>query len=96
MDEVAQLNKEMDDKKPIMQSIKKAGEDIQSKCHPSAEQPMKYWLKVLQNRWDEVTNAVDNKRDDLEMVSVGIIIKTSLPKFAQLLKFIQKSHIGWF
>lgn len=72
MDEVAQLNKEMDDKKALMESIKKAGEDIQSRCHPSAEQAMKYWLKVLQNRWDEVTNAVDNKRDDLEMVSVGI------------------------
>ncbi|EFO27979.2 spectraplakin [Loa loa] len=67
MDEVAQLHKEMDDKKPLIQSIKKAGEDIQSKCHPSAEQPMKYWLKVLENRWDEVTNAIDSKRDDLAM-----------------------------
>uniref|UniRef100_A0A0R3RSE7 GAR domain-containing protein n=1 Tax=Elaeophora elaphi TaxID=1147741 RepID=A0A0R3RSE7_9BILA len=88
MDEVAQLNKEMDDKKPLMESIKKTGEDIQSKCHPSAEQPMKYWLKVLQNRWDEVTNAVDNKRDDLETQLNELHAREKM--IADLLKYIEE------
>ncbi|VDN02146.1 unnamed protein product [Thelazia callipaeda] len=66
MDEIAQLHKEMDDMRPTLESIKKAGQEIELKCHPLAEQPMKYWLKVLQNRWEEVTNAVDSKRDDFE------------------------------
>ncbi|VBB27153.1 unnamed protein product [Acanthocheilonema viteae] len=88
MDEVAQLNKEMDDKKPLMESIKKTGEDIQSKCHPSAEQPMKYWLKVLQNRWYEVTSAVDKKRDDLEMQLNELHAREKMT--TDLLKYIEE------
>ncbi|KAM3720341.1 Microtubule-actin cross-linking factor [Dirofilaria immitis] len=88
MDEIAQLHKEMDDKEPLMQSIKKTGEDIQSKCHPSAVQPMKYWLKVLQNRWDEVTNAIDSKRDDLEMQLNGLRAREKMT--ADLLKYIEE------
>ncbi|VDK80304.1 unnamed protein product, partial [Onchocerca ochengi] len=88
MDEVAQLHKELDDKKPLMQSIKKTGEDIQSKCHPSAVQPMKYWLKVLQSRWDEVTNAVDSKRDDLETQLNELRAREKM--IADLLKYIEE------
>uniref|UniRef100_A0AAF5PYW1 GAR domain-containing protein n=2 Tax=Wuchereria bancrofti TaxID=6293 RepID=A0AAF5PYW1_WUCBA len=88
MDEVAQLLKEMDDKRILMQSIKKTGEDIHSKCHPSAEQPMKYWLKVLQNRWDEVTNAIDNRRDDLEMQLSELRAREKM--IADLLKYIEE------
>uniref|UniRef100_A0A183DHW2 DHC_N2 domain-containing protein n=1 Tax=Gongylonema pulchrum TaxID=637853 RepID=A0A183DHW2_9BILA len=62
MDESAQLRKELDDKESFMKDIRKAGEDIQSKCHSLAEHPMKYWLEVVQTRWDEVSNAVDGKR----------------------------------
>ncbi|KAK6106184.1 Spectrin repeat family protein [Brugia pahangi] len=88
MDEVAQLLKEMDDKRILMQSIKKTGEDIHSKCHPSAEQPMKYWLKVLQNRWDEVMNAIDNRRDDLEMQLRELRAREKM--IAELLKYIEE------
>lgn len=72
MDEVAQIRKEMDDKEPVMKALRKIGEGIQSKCHHLAEQPMKYWLKVLQTRWDEVSNAVDARRDDLDKVKLFV------------------------
>ncbi|MCP9258009.1 hypothetical protein DINM_001173 [Dirofilaria immitis] len=79
MDEIAQLHKEMDDKEPLMQSIKKTGKIY-------SPNPMKYWLKVLQNRWDEVTNAIDSKRDDLEMQLNGLRAREKMT--ADLLKLI--------
>ncbi|VDK31973.1 unnamed protein product [Gongylonema pulchrum] len=91
MDELAQLRKELDDKEPLMKDIKKAGEDIQSKCHSLAEQPMKYWLKVVQTRWDEVSNAVDGKRDDLEKQLNELRLREKM--VADLLKYIaEKSN----
>lgn len=69
MDEVAQLRKEMDDRVVKINSLKSFGQTLQSKCHPLAEQPLKYWMKILQNRWEEVSNAVDSRRDFLEKVS---------------------------
>ncbi|KIH63921.1 spectrin repeat-containing domain protein [Ancylostoma duodenale] len=35
-----------------------AGREIQAKCHPRAEQPMKHWLRVVENRWREVEERV--------------------------------------
>lgn len=69
MDEAAQLRKEMDDQEPRMISIRDAGKAIQEKCHPLAEQPMKYWLKILQTRWDEISDGIEAKRDELEKVN---------------------------
>lgn len=68
MDEVAQLRKEMDDEAARLDDILKAGKEIYAKCHPLAEQPMKCWLRILQARWDEVSQAIDSKRDDLDKV----------------------------
>uniref|UniRef100_A0A0N5AJF6 GAR domain-containing protein n=1 Tax=Syphacia muris TaxID=451379 RepID=A0A0N5AJF6_9BILA len=53
MDEVAQIRKELDDASPRLEKVLNLGREILSKCHTNAEQNMKYWLKVLQTRWDE-------------------------------------------
>ncbi|MFH4976436.1 hypothetical protein AB6A40_003145 [Gnathostoma spinigerum] len=66
MDEVAQIRKELDDRVPQLENALKTGRDIQNACSQAAVQPMKYWLKILQTRWDEVSCAVDSKRESLE------------------------------
>uniref|UniRef100_A0A915B3J8 Microtubule-actin cross-linking factor 1 n=1 Tax=Parascaris univalens TaxID=6257 RepID=A0A915B3J8_PARUN len=86
MDEVAQLRKEMDDEAARLDDILKAGKEIYAKCHPLAEQPMKCWLRILQARWDEVSQAIDSKRDDLEKQLTEVREQDEL--IAELMKFI--------
>ncbi|EYC36088.1 hypothetical protein Y032_0935g3110, partial [Ancylostoma ceylanicum] len=42
-----------------------AGREIQAKCHPRAEQPMKHWLRVVENRWREVEERVSEREFSL-------------------------------
>lgn len=81
MDEVAQVRKELDDKVPTLEGVLASGREILSKCHPNAEQNMKYWLKILQGRWDEVSQIADTKRVDLEKVVISLV---SLVEFCSL------------
>ncbi|KHN76670.1 Dystonin [Toxocara canis] len=86
MDDVVQLRKEMDDEASRLEAILKSGKEIYAKCHPLAEQPMKCWLRILQTRWDEVSQSIDSKRDGLETQLTELREQDEL--IAELMKFI--------
>ncbi|PIO60022.1 spectrin repeat-containing domain protein [Teladorsagia circumcincta] len=42
-----------------------AGRSLQAKCHPRAEQPLKHWLRVVENRWKEVEERASERESSL-------------------------------
>ncbi|KAK5966932.1 hypothetical protein GCK32_012081 [Trichostrongylus colubriformis] len=42
-----------------------AGRALQAKCHPKAEQPLKHWLRVVENRWKEVEQKASEREFNL-------------------------------
>ncbi|KAJ1362931.1 hypothetical protein KIN20_022656 [Parelaphostrongylus tenuis] len=41
------------------------GREIQARCHPRAEQTLKYWIRVIENRWKEVEERVLERESNL-------------------------------
>ncbi|XGW21562.1 hypothetical protein V3C99_004485 [Haemonchus contortus] len=42
-----------------------AGRALQAKCHPRAEQPLKHWLRVVENRWKDVEERASEREFSL-------------------------------
>ncbi|VDK41941.1 unnamed protein product [Anisakis simplex] len=86
MDNVVQLRKELDDEEPRLKSILEAGELIHAKCVPHAKQPVRCWLKILQTRWDEISQAIDSKHDELQKQLTGLYEQDKL--IDEMMKFV--------
>ncbi|KAK6054959.1 spectrin repeat-containing domain protein [Cooperia oncophora] len=42
-----------------------AGKALQAKCHPRADQPLKHWLRAVENRWKEVEERAAERESNL-------------------------------
>ncbi|KHJ97610.1 spectrin repeat-containing domain protein [Oesophagostomum dentatum] len=51
---VEDIKTELHNNRDKRDSCLDAGRHIQANCHPKAEQPMKHWVRVIENRWKEV------------------------------------------
>uniref|UniRef100_A0A914V858 DMD n=1 Tax=Plectus sambesii TaxID=2011161 RepID=A0A914V858_9BILA len=81
------LNQEMASQRPMLDDTLSLARDIQTKCHPLAEQPIKHWLRILQARWDEVAAWSDQRNDRLKEQLKTVTDQDAL--IDDLLKWIQ-------
>eukprot|EP00081_Caenorhabditis_elegans_P000597 NP_001021859.1 Uncharacterized protein CELE_ZK1151.1 [Caenorhabditis elegans] len=61
LDEVEGVKQEMDEAKGRYQECLKKGEEILSKCQPAAEPILRNWMRVVEARWKEVSEKVDER-----------------------------------
>ncbi|CAI5438399.1 unnamed protein product [Caenorhabditis angaria] len=59
--DVENIKSEMKDAKPNYESCIQKGAAILEKCQPAAEQTLKNWIRVVEARWKEVNEKVDEK-----------------------------------
>ncbi|CAB3407856.1 unnamed protein product [Caenorhabditis bovis] len=59
--EVEKVKKEMDEAKQKYQECLEKGAEILDKCQPQSEQTLKNWIRVVEARWKEVSEKVDEK-----------------------------------
>ncbi|KAK6730474.1 hypothetical protein RB195_007126 [Necator americanus] len=62
---IEDIKTELHNNRDKRDSCLELGRDIQSKCHPRAEQPMKHWLRVVENRWREVEERTSEREFNL-------------------------------
>ncbi|VDM70019.1 unnamed protein product, partial [Strongylus vulgaris] len=62
---VEDIKTELHNNRERRDSCLDAGREIQAKCHPRAEQPMKHWLRVVENRWREVEEKASEREFSL-------------------------------
>uniref|UniRef100_A0A1I7TIM4 GAR domain-containing protein n=1 Tax=Caenorhabditis tropicalis TaxID=1561998 RepID=A0A1I7TIM4_9PELO len=61
LDEVEKVKKEMEEAKERYEGCLEKGEEILEKCQPSAEPVLRNWMRVVEARWKEVNEKVDEK-----------------------------------
>ncbi|PIC54076.1 hypothetical protein B9Z55_003484 [Caenorhabditis nigoni] len=61
LEDVEKVKQEMDDAEERYKSCLAKGESILEKCQPSAEPVLRNWMRVVEARWKEVKEKVDEK-----------------------------------
>lgn len=55
LSQLQNLQRQFQQQQSSLDAALQLGNEILTKCHPDAKQPMRHWLTILQSRWDEVT-----------------------------------------
>ncbi|EGT34885.1 hypothetical protein CAEBREN_18491 [Caenorhabditis brenneri] len=99
LDEVENVKEDMNAAKDNYANCIQKGEEILAKCQPSAEPVLRNWMRVLEARWKEVNEKVDEKEFALleeeqkakeQNEQIQKLVKFAAEKREELNKMIEK------
>ncbi|WKX89695.1 hypothetical protein Q1695_008943 [Nippostrongylus brasiliensis] len=87
---VEEIKVELRDSRGLRDACLEDGKDLYSKCHPRAEQPLKHWLRVVENRWKEVEEKALER--EFSLLDQEQQEKEREEALAELLEFVAKKR----